>query len=54
MAKSEKLFFNILYFVCFFSGSALVWKYTNSATMFGVLLIALAVRFAIYIEREGD
>lgn len=52
MKKSERIFSNILYFVCFFTGSFLIWKYSNSETLWGVLLIALAVRIAVYLK--GD
>jgi len=53
MNKSEKIFFNILYFFCFFIGSILIYIYSNSGTMWGVLLIAMAVRIAVYIKENN-
>jgi hypothetical protein len=53
MTNTEKIIFDIVYYVCIIAGLFLILKNTNMETMLGVLLVATAVRFIDYKERKG-
>jgi|WetSurSiteA1Bulk_404760.scaffolds.fasta_scaffold86493_3 hypothetical protein len=57
MSKENKIFFNILYWILASVGAFLILEGTNAITMWGVLLLLLAVRLITYIEqkeKEGE
>lgn len=52
MNKSDKIFCMIVYIASFLSGSILIYRHSNAETMWGVLLIAVAVRMAVYMKEN--
>jgi len=51
----EKKYVNILYWFLAIIGSILIYKGTNLMTLWGVVLLILAVRLVSYLEKkEGE
>lgn len=53
MNQSEKIFFDIIYYICMITGLYILIKYSNVQIAIGVLLVTLAIKFMNYKDLRG-